>query len=196
MKLVSMLLLGVLMSIALISCQQQTSETAVKQAETTEVKGCTKDLKICPDGQSVGRDMNNQCEFYDCPAPPEVSACPEDVKQCADGSFVSRDQSKFCEFNPCPDDNAKAEESDQTVKENLVAKGCSKDLKMCADGRGVGRNPLNNCEFHACESLAVKKGEPMMCTQDVKQCPDGSFVGRDSNKNCVFKPCPEDSNLQ
>ncbi len=67
---------------------------------------------------------------------------------------------------------------------------------MCADGRGVGRNPLNNCEFHACESLAVKKGEPMMCTQDVKQCPDGSFVGRDSNKNCVFKPCPEDSNLQ
>lgn len=189
-------LLG-LLTIALIGCQNQNSEAAVKQIETTKVTACSKDIKVCPDGQKVGRDMNNECKFFDCPAPAKVSGCPDDVKQCADGSFVSRNQSKFCEFNPCPEDRAKAEESDQTAKESLGVKACSKELKACPNGNGrsVGRNPLNNCEFHTCESLAVIKGESMLCTQDVKQCADGSFVGRDANKSCAFKPCPEADKL-
>ena len=184
------ILLG-LMTVALIACQNQTTETPVKQTEMVEAKGCSKDLKMCPDGQAVGRDINNQCEFFACPAPPEVSACPEDVKQCPDGSFVTRDPSNFCEFKACLDSSAKVDSS-----MNPDEKACNKDLKMCPDGHGVGRNPLKNCEFNSCESPAVIKGEPIMCTQDVKQCPDGSFVGRDSSKNCAFKPCPEESNLQ
>ena len=29
-------------------------------------KGCTDDAKICPDGSSVGRDPENNCEFREC----------------------------------------------------------------------------------------------------------------------------------
>lgn len=28
---------------------------------------CTLDAKLCPDGTSVGRNPNNNCEFYNCP---------------------------------------------------------------------------------------------------------------------------------
>jgi len=29
---------------------------------------CTADAKICPDGSSVGRNPDNNCEFYECPS--------------------------------------------------------------------------------------------------------------------------------
>ncbi|HYD03150.1 MAG TPA: hypothetical protein VEC16_02520 [Alphaproteobacteria bacterium] len=28
---------------------------------------CTEDAKICADGSAVGRNPNNNCEFYPCP---------------------------------------------------------------------------------------------------------------------------------
>ena len=32
---------------------------------------CTEDAKLCPDGSSVGRDADNNCEFKPCPSPDE-----------------------------------------------------------------------------------------------------------------------------
>lgn len=32
---------------------------------------CTEDAKLCPDGSSVGRDADNNCEFKPCPLPGE-----------------------------------------------------------------------------------------------------------------------------
>jgi hypothetical protein len=32
-----------------------------------EPKMCTADAKMCPDGSAVGRDGNNNCEFFPCP---------------------------------------------------------------------------------------------------------------------------------
>jgi len=59
---------------------------------------CTQDVKVCPDGSVVGRDPNNDCDFFPCIA----IFCTEDLRQCPDGSFVGRDPSNNCEFFPCP----------------------------------------------------------------------------------------------
>ena len=59
---------------------------------------CTKDVRICPDGSSVGREWPN-CEFAACPQEPMI--CTDDAKQCPDGSFVVRTWPN-CEFAACP----------------------------------------------------------------------------------------------
>ncbi len=50
---------------------------------------CTSDAKLCPDGSSVGRDPNNNCAFYPCPAVPE----PE----CEDGGTLYCDSQGHCD---------------------------------------------------------------------------------------------------
>ena len=87
---------------------------------------CAQDVKACPNGGSVGRDSNNHCEFFACPA-----ACTTELKTCPDGSQVGRDINNNCQFRACP-----------TV--------CATDLKTCPDNSTVGRDPNNSCEFRAC----------------------------------------------
>ncbi|MGJ8662892.1 MAG: hypothetical protein ACSHWU_04535 [Marinicella sp.] len=187
MKLLTLL---ALFSFMLMGCQNQTAEPTPKLEATSEevIEGCTKDLKVCPDGQSVGRNKDNLCEFFACPA--AIDACQDDMKQCADGSFVFRDAKNNCEFKPCAE--FPVDEQD-TISEN----GCSSEVNKCSDGGKVGRDPDNNCEFYACDSVhKIMPPKAMMCTQEVKECTDGSFVGRDSYNGCAFKPCPEGFELK
>ena len=70
-----------------------------------EPVACTADAKICPDGTAVGRDHNNNCEFFPCPLVPSVAApkptpgalpelppfdepCDEGYIECPDGTCV------------------------------------------------------------------------------------------------------------
>lgn len=68
--------------------------------EDTPVRGCTKELKICPDGTGVGRSGPN-CEFAACPSAGMV-ACTMEAMLCPDGvTYVGR-TGPNCEFTPCP----------------------------------------------------------------------------------------------
>jgi hypothetical protein len=87
---------------------------------------CTADAKVCSDGSEVGRDPDNNCEFFPCPG---ENSCSADVKECDNGSFVGRDPENGCKFLPC---------------------GCTEDAKTCDDGSSVGRDPYNNCKFFPC----------------------------------------------
>lgn len=77
---------------------------------------CTLEAMLCPDGSSVGRNPNNNCQFDPCPQYPPPGAimedgtveeepkqvfCTADAKLCPDGSYVGRTGPK-CEFAPCP----------------------------------------------------------------------------------------------
>ena len=112
------------------ACKQKENIVDTKDTtqdeQTTAVKACTKDAKVCPDGSSVGRNPKNNCEFFECPKqtkPTDNNAnntfingkngkgkgkgqlqvmCTADVKECPDGSFVGRDHSNNCKFKPCP----------------------------------------------------------------------------------------------
>ncbi|MDP1694296.1 MAG: hypothetical protein Q8L34_02035 [Candidatus Woesearchaeota archaeon] len=95
-----------------------------------EPVACTDDAKACPDGTYVGRDSNNNCQFYPCPQPRQ---CTEEVKNCPGASAVGRDPYNNCEFYPCP-----------------TIQACTKELKSCPGGTMVSRNPSNNCEFYEC----------------------------------------------
>ena len=165
-----------------MACQNQNAET-VAEKQHNEPMACPKDIKVCEDGQKVGRDGHNQCEFFACPEPLKKSECKNEMKQCKDGTFVYPNPGKECAFDPCPEDKL------TEVDHDPILKACTKDLKVCENGITVGRDPANNCEFHACDKKVSK--EPVMCTQEVKQCPDGSYVGRDSYNNCAFKLCPD-----
>ena len=91
---------------------------------------CPSDAKRCPDGSSVVRDPNNNCEFLSCPG---IKACTKDAKMCPDGSSVGRDPNNNCEFLSCPE-----------------LKMCTMDARICPDGSSVGRDSKNNCEFFPC----------------------------------------------
>jgi protein-disulfide isomerase len=66
---------------------------------------CAMDMKECADGSLVGRDVNNNCEFFACTVADSDKnpvACTMDAKICPDGSYVGRDGNNNCEFSPCP----------------------------------------------------------------------------------------------
>jgi hypothetical protein len=100
------------------ACQQKEAQTLSEQEKVNEskiievnnpnhenLKGCTKEAKVCPDGSTVGRNPQNSCKFDACPkksTKPTAKMCTADVKQCPDGSYVSRDHYNNCEFKACP----------------------------------------------------------------------------------------------
>jgi hypothetical protein len=180
---------------------------------------CLTDLKLCPDGSMVSRDVNNNCDFSPCPPP----RCTLDVKQCPDGSAVSRDPSNNCQFFPCPptacpldiytcpDGFTLSRQGPHCLFPACPPTGCPLDIYTCPDGTSLSRQGPN-CLFPACPPTACpldiytcpdgttlsREGPeclfpacpPSMCPLDVIECPDGSFTGRNPANNCVFFPCP------
>jgi len=140
---------------------------------------CTMEVRQCPDGSSVGRDSNNDCNFHPCPS---GEVCPLDAKQCPDGSWVSRDSAHDCEFQPCPDD---------PVVCCLAFPFCREGFEQVEVGDPECQSNPDKCEDVGLCCTTIKcKQLPTVCPQDVMQCADGSSVGRDSNNNCEFHPCP------
>jgi hypothetical protein len=139
------------------------------------VKPCHMDLKICPDGSSVGRDSKNNCEFPECP-----KGCTKDAKICPDGSTVSRDIKIDCQFPDCPKmpTTCKA-----CVEKKLKWQGrCSKDCDIM-DVACYG-------DIKGCKKAELYKEMTKKCTT-LKGCK--SCVGHntklcyyDSNKGACF----------
>ena len=91
------------------ACEQkniQSEETKEVKNGAAAIKACTKEVKLCPDGSTVGRNPNNNCELDPCIKPREKTKypimCPTDIKECPDGSFVSRNHQNNCKFKDCP----------------------------------------------------------------------------------------------
>ena len=120
------LLLAFLMTffLVMVGCQQKESSIAKTNNVTDPEKGavgqCENDVKICPNGRSVSRNIKNSCEFDPCRKTkfnkePSVKAlkCTDDVKECHDGSFAGRDPYNQCKFKLCPPTkNGRSENSD------------------------------------------------------------------------------------
>lgn len=49
---------------------------------------CTEDARLCPDGSGVGRDPNNNCEFFPCPDKSSSSTLTEQQSKETAKSFV------------------------------------------------------------------------------------------------------------
>jgi hypothetical protein len=49
--------------------------------EVYEEKGCQRDAKICPDGSTVGRDLNNDCDFFPCPTGEGKTYCTPESRE-------------------------------------------------------------------------------------------------------------------
>lgn len=89
------------------SVQEKTNQTS-KGETIVQQKGCSKEAMLCPNGRSVMRNPNNNCEFDPCPDKAQKTQeklCTADVKQCHDGSFVGRDGYNNCQFKDCPPSN-------------------------------------------------------------------------------------------
>jgi hypothetical protein len=78
---------------------------------------CSKELFRCSDGQFVGQDPNNNCEWYPCTinhtaikiqqksdyqSVGTLPGCSNELSPCADGSFVGKDPDNGCQFFQCP----------------------------------------------------------------------------------------------
>ncbi len=144
------LILSLIPLMFIVSGCQPTTDN--KQNQGADLPACTKDAKVCPDGQTVSRNPELNCEFDACPEPASAVECQGDMKQCPDGSFVIRDPKQDCAFKACP------EQSEQKPPEIY----CTQDVAQCADGSYVGRDPKNECKF--------------------KPCPDGSNPGQSKTR--------------
>ena len=73
---------------------------------------CSQEMKRCPNGSLVGRNIHDGCRFYECPEgdnePPvededdTPAYCTREVRVCPDGTVVVRDPYNHCRFEPCP----------------------------------------------------------------------------------------------
>ena len=159
---------------------------------------CPEDLKQCPDGSYVGRDINNNCQFKPCrprlsppipdvlptlpalpsfPRPnPSILICDTDVIKCWDGTERTRDPINNCKFKDCPIDP-------------LLNGGTTSTTSFPTSEPTIPVNirPITPISI---KPAPPKPGIAILCTADVKPCPDGSFVSRDNNNNCEFIPCP------
>jgi len=153
---------------------------------------CPRDVQTCLDGTFVGRDKDNNCEFFPCPELPPVEEeeeevveepelqlpegqCseginPREIKMCTDLTTVTR-SGPNCEFAPCP------------------TGACMLESQECADGSTVGRDPENNCEFAVCPEVVQGQCPEGINPREIKLCPDFTTVTR-SGPNCEFAPCP------
>jgi hypothetical protein len=69
----------------------------IESSPTWQITVCTHDVKQCPDGSYVGRNVPT-CKFAACPN--ITVSCTRDVEQCPDGSYVKRIP-PTCEFQMC-----------------------------------------------------------------------------------------------
>lgn len=136
---------------------------------------CAKDTKPCPDGSTVSRDPEADCQFPEC----EAILCTADVKTCPDGGFVSRNPKLGCAFDPCPD---------------LDCETCPFGFFDGCNNCGCGKEGIAFCTKRACSPFDLAEPrcnpEPVACPKDLKVCLDGSTVSRDPNNDCEFLPCP------
>ncbi|MFK8011329.1 MAG: hypothetical protein AB8B80_04760 [Marinicellaceae bacterium] len=85
--------------------KQNVSDVTGNKPKNTDIKGCTKDSKLCENGIAVARDPENNCKFASCDSSKIKKTpvmCSADVKECPDGSFVSRNHDNNCRFKDCP----------------------------------------------------------------------------------------------
>merc|ERR1711953_610008 len=134
---------------------------------------CTKDLHICPDGSSVVRDPENNCEFRACPSTGSGGTCVGELESFNEQCSPHKDR-ESCE-------NEGVSAMSDGVCDWITA--CAQDLHICPDGSSVIRDPELNCEFPPCAVID--------CSEDLHVCPDGSSVSRDPEINCEFPECPE-----
>ena len=100
-----MLLLGTLI-LALVACTaptdiQEPKPTLPPQEDIEEPIFCTQDVQECPDGSYVGRNPDNNCEFFACPEAnsDDEIFCTTDII-CCDGKEMGRDPTTGCS---CPE---------------------------------------------------------------------------------------------
>ena len=163
--------------------------TPIPQVEATPTphdEHCTDDVMMCWDGSYVSRDMDNNCEFFDCPEQPtptptpQAVDCTDDVMMCWDGSYVSRNSDNNCEFFDCPEQ--------PTLTPTPHDEHCADDVMMCWDGSYVSRDIDNNCEFFDCPEQPTptpKNPTPTPKEDDIVESPcieDGDEVSAINGK--------------
>ncbi len=87
---------------ALFSCTTN-PEAELNAQKAKQIIACSKEAKMCPDGQVVRRNPKLNCQFDSCTKDKKNTKtfCTADVKQRPDGKFVGRDANNNCQFPPC-----------------------------------------------------------------------------------------------
>merc|ERR1740129_661123 len=92
------------------------------------IRPCPADIRPCPGGGHVIRDVENDCKFPECP----IRACFADIRPCLGGGHVVRDIENDCKFPECP------------------IRACHADIRPCPGGGYVERDSNNECKFPEC----------------------------------------------
>lgn len=152
---------------------------------TSSPKVCTEDAKICPDGTSVGRDSNNNCEFFECsdekPIPvepdggigltnPYIRYVGYDRTQCAATDWMCIEgSSQFFDDTGC---GCKADEPKKYISKDIdecvrIKYLCENNFVPFSDDTGCG------CEFtfesaESGNSIPTGKLKAMQCTPEMR----------------------------
>ena len=140
---------------------------------------CPDDVRYCNDGTILNRDVDNDCNFPDCPTPaptstpsalptsvaPSQVACTDDVRYCNDGAILNRDINNGCNFPECPTlvPTSTPSGSPTTPAPSPVASegACTNDVSYCLDGTILTRDINNDCRFPDCPAPTTPRDPPL-----------------------------------
>lgn len=129
------------------------------QKADTQITYCTDDAQICPDGTAVGRDPNNNCEFFKCSDEKPIPVEPDggigitnlyiqyvgyDRAQCAATDWMCTEgSSQFFDDTGCgcKADVPKKYVSNSTEECSRIKYACEKNYVPFSDADGCG------CEY-------------------------------------------------
>ncbi|KAL7499060.1 hypothetical protein ACHAWT_008020 [Skeletonema menzelii] len=108
------------------SLPSQTVDTSMAGAvhdklSAYSASGCNAELFRCPNGQFVGRDPANQCEYFPCKLDVHISECSAELFRCSNGRYVGRNPAKECEYFSCEVDGDISELSEQSASMSSAA---------------------------------------------------------------------------
>lgn len=188
---------------------QEPETTTQEVATTSGPPTCPDDLQSCSDGSQVGRDLDNNCEFFSCPNSSEPCCDPNSSHSCLVGARKCCNGQWICSFNPqgtfyrcdgvtpnpaglvCSDQDiapgSPSKTMDPTTQDTTAIQEAPATTLEAQDASTTQAPPFETTAVGVKGAPGEK--EPKECPPDQRRCPDGSVVGCDPNKNCEFYPC-------
>jgi hypothetical protein len=126
-----------------------------------KLKICPEDTKMCPNGEPVGRDPANDCNFVPCTPVLKVGNKEEGAATGAAGAQQG---------------------GSEAAKQPII---CPTDAKVCeGTGKVVSRDPMNNCEWKPCEDKDSVK-PPKMCEEPAFLNQQDCTCPKKTHKKCI-----------
>jgi len=165
-------------------------------SDTTPPPACTKEAKICPDGSTVGRNPDKNCEFDACPAPVPTPT-PTPTPSPTPSISPSPSPTPVVSPNPTPSPSPSPSPTPTPGQGGITVKSCNETCSSnaecavnlaCSDGRC---RLATNTGSSTCQPSTTSDRGTSTCDQ---YCADNTEC--DAGYSCWYNRCRNPLNIE